>query len=514
MIRNHGLIGGLALLAAGCTMLRPEPVPTRPPETHAEPVRPVSAVPDSGTEATGLAIDQSARRAPVSVWERVRIGLTLDGMQHTAVRKEIQSLSARREFLSNTSRRALPYLYFIVEAIEQRGLPMEIALLPIVESGFQPLARSPHGAEGIWQFMPATGRRFGLKQTRWYDGRRDVVAATHAALDYLALLHEHYAGDWLLALAAYNCGTGNVDRAIARNRRNGKATDFWSLDLPRETRRHVPRLLAIGALVKDPDRYGVTFDPIPNIPYFARVDLGGPLDLRKVPAWANISQDEFKTLNPAFKGWYTDPAGPYTILVPDSAHVAVAEIVAALSPEQRITAREYTVRAGDTLSGIADRFTSPVAQIRHANGLRGHLIYPGQRLMIPAPGSGAVLDAPAPSAQDGVHVVRRGDTLWDIARLYDRRVSDIARQNGMLSKATLRPGQQLSIPGYTPPTGTGANGDIYYRVRRGDSLWTISRKFRVSVNDLVAWNKLSRGRHLQPGQRLMVRRAAHSRSPT
>lgn len=219
-------------------------------------------------------------------------------------------------YLDRVAERATPYLFHIVEEIERRGMPMELALLPIVESAFHPFAYSRSHASGIWQFIPGTGRNYGLKQNWWYDGRRDIVAATDAALRYLDKLNKEFHGNWLHALAAYNTGERNVGRAIKRNRKAGKQTDFWSLRLPRETRGYVPSLLAVAELLAEPEKYGITWQTIENKPYFTQVDIGGQLDLATAAGLADLSMDDLYTLNPAFNRWATAPDGPHHLLVP------------------------------------------------------------------------------------------------------------------------------------------------------------------------------------------------------
>ena len=213
------------------------------------------------------------------LWARIRSGFRLPSPDNPAVDAEVDWFVRNQGFIERTINRAQPYLYHIVEQVEARDVPSEIALLPVVESAFQPFAYSPARAAGIWQFIPETGRRFGLRQSWWYDGRRDVIASTRAALDYLTALQEQFGGDWLLAIAAYNCGEGNVARAIQENQRRGLPTDFWSLPLPDETRSYVPRLLAFSRVVSDPGAYGLQLASIPNAPYITRVSIDGPIDL-------------------------------------------------------------------------------------------------------------------------------------------------------------------------------------------------------------------------------------------
>src|SRR5690606_28743990 len=316
--------------------------------------------------------------APSDLFERIRDGFALEDVDDPSIDKEQSWFARHAAYLDRTFKRGERYLYHIVNEIEARDMPMELALLPVVESAFDPVAYSRARASGLWQFIPATGRRYGLKQNWYYDGRRDVIAATRAALDYLQFLHDEFEGDWLLAVAAYNCGEMNVARAIQRNRASGKPTDFFSLKLPRETRAYVPKLLAMRRIVADPAAHGLEFAPIPNEAYFAKVDVGGQIDLNVAAELAGLPKEELIALNPAFNHWVTDPDGPHHLLVPTTHAARFAEAVAALPPEERVRVVYHRVRPGDTLSAIASKYGVSVDALRATNKLRGSLIYPGQ----------------------------------------------------------------------------------------------------------------------------------------
>ena len=409
-------------------------------------------------------------------------------------------------------------------------MPLELALLPVVESAFNPVAYSRARAAGLWQFIPATGRRYGLKQNWYYDGRRDVVAATTAALDYLQFLAAEFEGDWLLAVAAYNCGEMNVTRAIARNRAAGKPTDFFSLKLPKETRAYVPKLLAMRRIVADPASHGLAFAPIPDQPYFAQVEVAGQIDLNVAAEIGNLAKEELLALNPAFNHWVTDPDGPHRLLVPVDRHAQMIAGIAALPPEERVRIVYHRVRSGDTLGGIADKYGISVATLKASNKIRGSMIHPGQDLLVTAAPRGMdtkgmtrmvafdneesnTKPTPRKSAK---HVVRRGDTLWSIARKHSVNLNRLATANGLQSGSTLSVGQVLSIPGTatlasTSPDSVGA-GSTTYVVRAGDTLSRIANKFRVSIADLLGWNSLKPSSIIKPGQRLVMYREDRRRA--
>jgi membrane-bound lytic murein transglycosylase D len=451
------------------------------------------------------------------LFERIRSGFVIEDVDHDAIDREERWFASHPSYLDRTFKRGERYLYHIVKQIEARKMPLELALLPVVESAFNPVAYSRARASGLWQFIPGTGRRYDLKQNWYYDGRRDVIVATDAALDYLQFLSEEFDGDWLLAVAAYNCGEGNIARAVARNRKAGKPTDFFSLKLPRETRAYVPKLLAMRRIVQDPAAHGLEFAPIPNEPYFSQIDVAAQIDLHVAAELAELAPEELLALNPAFNHWVTDPDGPHTLLVPVDREAKFTEAIAALPPEKRVRVVYHHVRKGDTLGGIADKYGVSIAAIKTSNKIRGTLIRPGQDLLITAAPTGmapasstrtASLDPPMPRNQSDKHIVRRGDTLWSIARSHGVTMESIASSNGLKRDETLAVGQVLSIPGTTTLASADAQAietrSTTYVVRRGDTLSRIATRFRVRLTDLLGWNGLNKRSMIKPGQRLVM----------
>lgn len=449
------------------------------------------------------------------LFERIRTGFLIEDVDHATVEREVKWYASHPTYLDRTFKRGERYLYHIVNEIEARKMPLELALLPVVESAFNPVAYSRARASGLWQFIPGTGRRYDLKQNWYYDGRRDVVAATTAALDYLQFLSEEFDGDWLLAIAAYNCGEANISRAVARNRKAGKPTDFFSLKLPRETRAYVPKLLAMRRIVNDPATHGLEFAPIPNEPYFAQIDVAGQIDLHVAAELAELAPEELLALNPAFNHWVTDPDGPYQLLVPVDRQTRFAEAVAALPPEKRVRVVYHHVRKGDTLGGIADKYGVSVAAIKTSNKIRGTMIRPGQDLLITAAPTGmgsasptTLVAAREPRNSSDKHIVRRGDTLWSISRSHGVTMESIVSSNGLSSDDTLAVGQVLQIPGTATLASTQADAvetrSTTYVVRRGDTLSHIATKFRVRLSDLLGWNDLNSRSVIKPGQQLVM----------
>lgn len=318
------------------------------------------------------------------LWDRVRIGLRLPIERQRRIRVEAEWFVRNPDYLERVSKRAAPYLHYIVEEVEKRGMPLEIALLPIVESAYRPVAHSPASAAGLWQIIPATGKRFGLKQNWWYDGRRDVTASTQAALKYLEQLHKRFDGDWLHAIAAYNWGERNVERAIQRNRKAGRPTDFWSLKVPSETRGYVPRLLAVSAIIAKPERFGITLEPIANETYLSRVELDGQIELAIAAKLAGMTTKDLRWLNPGFKRWATDPQGPHYLMLPQSEVAQFNKALTTLPQEQRIAMKRHYIRTGETLSAIARRYETNVITLKQVNNIKGTLIQAGDHILVPA----------------------------------------------------------------------------------------------------------------------------------
>ncbi len=446
------------------------------------------------------------------------------------VQGELNWYASHGDYLQRTANRASPYLYYIVQQVKSRKMPLDIALLPVVESAFDPFAYSNGRAAGLWQFIPGTGKRWDLKQNWWYDGRRDIVASTNAALDYLQYLHAQFNNDWLLALAAYNSGSGTVDHAIRRNQQRGLPTDFWHLDLPAETRAYVPRLLAVCQLVAAQGHDGVNLPAIPNQPYLADVDVGGQIDLATAAKLAGVTNEQMYLLNPGSNRWATDPQGPYTLLVPFDKKAAFMTALAALPPHDRVQWNTHRVISGDTLGGIAHRYHTTVAVLRQLNGIHGNLIRVHQMLLIPVARktlADTTLLAEARVARRPhyahdryeshgriVHHVRPGESLWSIAHRYDVKVAELMQWNGLNSHAVLHIGQKITIrPHHATTTDTAsASGPgsrnvlrkIYYTVRRGDSLYSISTHFRVSVSDIADWNGIDLHDYLHAGEQLKL----------
>jgi len=489
----------------------------------------VDAILERTRQLLGLKKDPSG-----DLWEELRDGFDLSGYEHPRVDVQLNWYAKNQRYLDRVSDRALPYMYFILREVKERGMPTEIALLPVVESAFQPFAFSPGRAAGIWQFIPETGKRYGLTLNWWYDGRRDIYAATHAALDYLQDLNKRFKGDWLLALAAYNSGEGTVGRAMKRAAREGKPMNFWALDLPAETRDYVPKLLAISALVAEPDYYNMKLNPIPYSAYFRKVDTAGQIDLAKAAELADISIEELYRLNPAFNRWATPPEGPHYLLVPIENANLFRQNLASYQPDDRVQWKRHIVKASDSLNNIARQHGTTTDILKRINKLDSNKVATGKSLVIPVAPKGMTryiasldkkhLDSNLTSnpKQKITHTVSSGDSLWGISQEYNVSMNKLAEWNNMDQDDVLIAGKKLVVwtndglqdndlidalipTTFAEPPKRSITRRIKYRVRRGDSLAIISQKFRVSVPQLMSWNDgITEDKFLRPGQPLTL----------
>lgn len=403
------------------------------------------------------------------IWSRVRNQFHLQApTSMPSLQKQIRKLARSQEYINELANNASPYLYFILEEVEKRGMPSEIALLPMIESTFNPHARSHVGAAGLWQLMPSLGRLYGLKQNAYYDGRKDIYESTKVALDHLEYLHKKFNGNWLLALAAYNSGETKVMTAIRINRMQSKSTDFWSLKLPRETSEFVPKLLALAALIKSPKQYGVSLPSIPNKQVFTRINTGRAMDIAHAAKLVDVSETQLRKLNPGLHKRSMNPNGPFNLVVPvksakqfttQTTHtvatksVAAKDVVKAASTTKTVAApvnkeatattavSQYKIKQGDNIEKIAKRFNTTPKALQKLNGLPNDVVVIGKTLKIPSSASVTVSNN-APS----YHIVKKGESLPKISDKHHMKLNDLLAYNNLSSaSAIIQPGQRLKL---------------------------------------------------------------------
>lgn len=515
-----------------------------------------------------------------NLWDRLFDLYDLPPIEHEEIDRELNWFISHPAYIERVQERAEPFLYSIVKQVEKHDIPGEIALLPVIESAFQPHAVSPANAAGIWQFIPSTGRLYGLKRSHTYDGRRDIYASTKAAIKYLKKLHREFNGDWLLAIAAYNCGEGAVERAISRNMARGLPTDFWSLDLPQETRSYVPRLLAVSKLFVGAEQYGVDLHEIPNTARFKPVKVSTQLDLALAADAADMPLEKLYALNPGFKGKFADVEGSYHLFIPaekkaaefrqelerlalegrsippsssafaeakldekDSAELTSGSGEAASGPvrevrfepayssrppretyyeplpvkDEKVERTASTFRTTESVmrkTPTGERIPQGKERAEARNKTQSHVTEQGKDRRVPEPV--AMIDKMANKPEDrstkkGNYTVLPGETLWAVARKYSVDVGQLAKWNNFSDKTKVEAGQRLVVwnkdaAKKLPPMATGIrpSQSINYTVREGDTLFSISRRFKVSVADLRRSNGSNVDKQIQPGKNITV----------
>lgn len=466
------------------------------------------------SRASERSTEQSRAAASVTttkrdLWQELRNGFVMpDSADNPVVQQEISYLTRNSGIWKRRSEELERYLPYILEQVHQLGMPTELALIPLVESGLDVYAFSPGGAAGLWQFIPPTAERFGLDRNWWYDGRRDLVASTDAALAYFSFLYQTF-DDWHLVMAGYNAGEGSVRRAIrkaeANNIKNegaaGVATEsiYWNLPLPGETKRYVPRVLAYAEIIRNPARYNITLPPISTEVKFQQVTIASQFDLMKVSKVLELDLQTLYSWNPALSQWATPPKGPHRLLLPPQV-LDAQQRLAAIPKKQRLNWQRHIIKSGESLSGIARKFQTDVGSLKRANRLPNSSIRIGQKLLVPTSAS-AVTEYPISRLhKDSVHRVGNGDSLWSISKKYKVSISDLVRWNEIAPKELLPVGKELRIS----PSSRRVLRKVRYAVRRGDSLSHIANRFNVRLSEIAQWNKLDQNAYLQPGQPLTL----------
>ncbi len=488
------------------------------PEAQPPPEAPALLSPEDLDEATG---EQSEETTALPEPDTQKHDVPL--IFNDQVRAVVYYLQHRKwDVVTRAFERASRYLPMMRQIFQEEGLPLDLLNLAFIESAVNPWATSRAKAAGIWQFMPSTGRLYGMRVGWWLDERRDPEKSTRGAAQYLKKLYEMFE-DWPLALAAYNVGEGAIQNAIQRQ----KTRDFWALRLPKETRLFVPAFMAMTIIAREPERYG--FSPPAEAPVEVDwVTLHQPADLKIIAQAAGSTVEEIRNLNPALIRWATPPdQGRFHLRIPAGRADAFLGALDRIPPTERVSWIHHKVRKGETSLLIARRYGVDVESVLQLNGLRKRqALKAGTALRIPPVPSPAFLvraegkagDRP-PAARGGrpaTHTVRRGDTLDRIARAHGVSPEDLRRWNNLSQKAAPRPGQTLAVAAARPVGGTGANAAAAsrpakgkapvrtYVVKRGDTLTGIARAHAVSPEDLRRWNGLSSKAAIRPGQELRV----------
>ncbi|MFI3186975.1 MAG: LysM peptidoglycan-binding domain-containing protein [Methylococcaceae bacterium] len=489
-----------------------------------------------------------------TVWQRLLSLYSLPEIENERIERELNWYLRHPAYLARIQQRAEPYLHLILDEVEAKNIPGELALLPVVESAFLPEAYSKSDASGLWQFIPATGRFYGLKQNEWYDGRRDVYTSTKAATTFLKQLGETFDGDWYLALASYNFGKGNIRKAIEKNEDLNRSTDYWSLDLPKETADYVPRLLAIAKIFANAEKYNIDLQHIPNKPYCELVDVKSQLDLNKAAELAETPLNEFLKLNPGFNYSSTAPQGPHHLLIPVAKAHLFKQNLAQLPYDERVDLKryhaetavtaaqnrhdeikvipvlqtissQYKVKTGESLTYLAAKNNTTVQSIRQSNHLTGNAIQAGMMLKMPLLQKSndkvaAVKTVKNNAGSSQIYVVKKGDTVWNVSQRFAVSDKNLASWNKINLKTGLILGQELTIKAADQQVVSAkfqsqvaknkivvlksSIHSINYTVKKGDSLAQISRKFNVSIADLRKWNSPAISDSLIPGKVLKV----------
>lgn len=520
------LFSGLLLLLAGCAQL-----PQKPASSDDAAASMPLASPQKGQSSPQQAQDDdidysvlpavndgdkaanfTAWRDDGNLWHYIAARFRLPIPDNPRIDEQRAFYASHIKYLERVTERAKPYLHMIVADLQAHDLPLELALLPIVESAYRPDAVSSSRAAGLWQFVPSTGNHFGLARTAWYDGRRDIKQSTDAAVRYFSFLRQMFNNNWPVIIAAYNGGEGTLQRAIDYNQRRHRPTDFWDLTrISNETKQYPAKLYALVEIFKNPQQYGFKPTPIPNQPVVAEIKLKKPVNLSKLAKLTGMSHEELYKLNPGFDRMITGPKSRHLLVPKDVADQIKPSVLSACEQSARDWGR-YTIVRGDSFHRIAWRFGSSVDELLHVNRLNSAYARPGETILVPM---GRIKGRPLPSDSQ-LYTVRSGDSLWSIAHRFDISVALLRNYNLLHKHSRIHPGQKLIIG---PRHGNGgaqttlaatsgsratSRSSGSYTVRPGDSLWQIARRFSTSVDDLVARNHIGRHNPLKPGQTLVI----------
>ena len=451
-------------------------------------------------------LSAATQRTLPTVWEILRQEFKLD---HQVSRKEVQSeikwLLKHPDYLKRF-KQSEPYMYHILSEVKKHRLPGEIALVPIIESAYDPFAYSHAGAAGLWQIMPETGIDFGLKNDWWVEPRRSITPSTEAALKYYTYLNKFFNGNWLLALAAYDSGEGNVARAVRRTGKSKTNASFWTLKLPQETKTYVPRLLALAEIIHHPSRYHIELPNLAYKPYFEEVEVGQQINLSEAAKLANMSYQDFIQLNPGYNRWATAPYPPYKLLVPVEQSKSFIKSLAKLPETEKLGWSRYKVRSGETLSELAQEHRTTPDIIKNFNHLKSDMLKKDQYLLVPNPAQITQVKKPALSIPEPnipandtykvIHIVQKNDSFETLKQKYGATETAIRAWNHLGNDHAIQPGQELLI-------WKNKNAGRYI-VKSGDSLSRIASRQKVSLKQILALNPGIKAHLIKPGQAIQL----------
>lgn len=441
-----------------------------------------------------------------NLWDNLPYGYQLPDIGDSSqVQAQISWFMSHQGYLNRTANRSAPYLHYIYQQVQRRHLPSELVMLPIIESAYNPFTSSPRGAAGLWQMMPGTATTWGIKQNWWYDGRRDIFASTNAALDYLTYLQSYFNGNWLLAIAAYNCGEGTVQAAIRHNTRLGKATDFWSLPLPQETRAYVPRLLALAKIIKHRGTYPINLPTIEDKPYLTQVDVGSQIDLSHAAQLAGMEMQELRQLNPGYSRSATDPSGTHTLILPINKVDDFKQKLALLPRVERVSYQSYKAKHVESLSTIAMHFDTTAAKLRELNHLKFNYVKAGRTLLVPVT---ALAVSHGEEGQSAVAtnepvIVTEGNENPDL------KAPDIQSTLAQASASTQEQTPEVTKDTVTvEPASSEKISDTvvrsrHHKIKKGETLYMVATRYGTTAQQLMKLNKL-KSTHLKPGTTLQI----------
>jgi len=446
----------------------------------------IAAVTLSSAAKSASSLD-NAGYSGSNLWDNLRYSFRLkDEYNRPEVQTQIKWLEKHHAYLKQLGKQSQPYLYYILQEVKKRNMPGEIALLPMIESAYNPFAYSHSGAAGLWQFTAGTGTNFGLKRNWWFDGRRDIYNSTNAALNYLSYLHRFFNGNWMLALAAYHSGEGTVKNAVQYNSSHRRSTNFWSLNLPQDTHSYVPKLLALARIIESRQPSVKQLPYIPNTPYFTKVNVGTQIDLTNAAKLAGMSYPELIKLNPGNNHWTTAPQGPHTIVLPLNKVNQFVTNLEKIPENQRPKLANHSAKI----------VTNTTIQ-------RDQLIRPTPQGSAPASRPALIPAAHANTPHKILHVVQKGDSLWRLSQKYKVKENAIRTWNHLSKSSMIKPGQKLTV--WTKGIDwQKKNNIVRYKIKSGDSLSSIAHRYNVSVKKLMSWNTHLQPTRLRPGKEVVI----------